>query len=126
GYAYGKRKKPQDFLDGNMTPRPVTAIEDAERRLREMQEQTSEAIKILNPNMPESGLLDACRQVKQVAISEADNSEKLEAEVLALRAQIKATWDECWAVSHEVQFPLNDIRDIAWRASRAARETEHP
>ncbi len=39
--------------------------------------------------MPESGLVDACKQVKQVAISEADNSEKAEQEILTLRARIK-------------------------------------
>jgi len=37
-------------------------------------------MRVLDVNMPESGLVDACKQVKQVAISEADNSEKLEAQ----------------------------------------------
>jgi len=38
----------------------------------EAEAQIAEAITVLAPNMPESGLVDACRQVKQVAISEAD------------------------------------------------------
>ena len=45
--------------------------------------QIDEAMAVLQPNMPESGLVDACRQVKQVAISEADNAERLEADLKA-------------------------------------------
>ena len=44
----------------------------------EAEQQIAEAIEALQPNMPTSGLVDACRQVKQVAISEADNAEKAE------------------------------------------------
>ena len=46
------------------------------------------AMTILAPNMPESGLPDACRQVKQVAISEADNNERLEAALAASRQEV--------------------------------------
>lgn len=40
--------------------------------------ERDEALEVLAPNMPENGLVDACRQVKQVAISEADNAYRLE------------------------------------------------
>ncbi len=44
---------------------------------RERQE-IAHAMKVLAPNVPESGLVDAARQVKQVAITEAENSTLLE------------------------------------------------
>ncbi len=39
GYAYGKRDKPQDFLDGNMTDRPATKIEQLESQLTAKDEE---------------------------------------------------------------------------------------
>lgn len=53
------------------------------------------AMRVLKPNMPESGLVDACKQVKQVAISEAGNAE-------SLRASLHIQLDEggrnaCWS-----------------------------
>lgn len=56
--------------------RALTAADEREAALRE---EIATAMTVLKPNMPESGLVDACKQVKQVAISEADNSEKFEA-----------------------------------------------
>lgn len=41
--------------------------------------EREEALRVLAPSMPDSGLVDACRQVKQVAISEADNADRAEA-----------------------------------------------
>lgn len=59
----------------------ISAItEERDRLLAEI----AEAMKVLAPNMPESGLVDACKQVKQVAISEADNSANLEAQLKAI------------------------------------------
>lgn len=43
-----------------------------------LKKEISEALAILAPSMPKSGLVDAARQVKQVAISEKDNAEKLD------------------------------------------------
>jgi len=44
GYAYGKRGKPRDFLDGNMSPRPETKIE----ALREINRKLLEAIAVVS------------------------------------------------------------------------------
>lgn len=43
------------------------------RALDAANEQIDAAMKVLDPAMPESGIEDAARQVKQVAITEADN-----------------------------------------------------
>lgn len=71
----------------------VAAAVEAE--LSRVQQERDEALAVLAPNMPGSGLVDACRQVKQVAISEAGNSsdwmtraEKAEAERDALQQEI--------------------------------------
>lgn len=53
------------------------AFEHANEVVGKYQADEAEAMKVLQPNMPESGLVDACRQVKQAAITHADNSEKL-------------------------------------------------
>lgn len=62
--------------------------------LQTLTEEREQALDILTPNMRESGLLDACRQVKQVAISEAANStwceadsDRLKLEIVALKAE---------------------------------------
>jgi hypothetical protein len=63
--------------------------------LEACQQERDEAMDVLNPNVRESGLVDACRQVKQVAISEADNAQSAEASladmVRALR-ELEAEW----------------------------------
>lgn len=56
----------------------------AEADVTRLKTERDDAIKVLAPNMPESGLVDACRQIKQVAISEADNATQLEKEVTRL------------------------------------------
>ena len=67
------------------TEREALLLEiEAHRRLRD------EALKILDTQSG-SDLLDACRQVKQVAISEADNSEKAEAEIARLKQSASDT-----------------------------------
>lgn len=52
--------------------------------------EIADAMAVLKPNMPQSGLVDACRQVKQAAISAADNCEKAEAQVATLTARVQA------------------------------------
>ncbi len=64
-------------------------------------EERAEALKVLSPSMPESGLVDACRQVKQVAISEADNSEKLELALQQAQAERDALKQE-FARLHDI------------------------
>lgn len=49
-------------------------IRQLEAQIATLTQERGEAMKVLAPNMPESGLIDACRQVKQVAVSEAGNS----------------------------------------------------
>lgn len=59
----------------------LVAAYDAAKRERD------EAMRVLAPNVPESGLVDACRQIKQAAISEADNSSVCEAKITAAQAE---------------------------------------
>lgn len=54
------------------------ALAAAHEREAALRKEIAKATAVLKPNMPESGLVDACKQVKQVAISEADNSETAE------------------------------------------------
>ena len=69
-----------------LVPNPLAAAEQArDEALKEI----ADAMVVLAPNMPESGLVDACRQVKQVAISEADNSEKAEQQLAGALQGIK-------------------------------------
>ena len=84
-----------------------------------------EALKILDTQSG-SDLLDACRQVKQVAISEADNSEKAEAERDAL--QLRAEQAEARASASE-RFRREDAANhideqIAHVAERDALKAE--
>ena len=44
------------------------------KELRERIEREQEAMGALDPSMPQSGLVDACKQLKQAYISEADNA----------------------------------------------------
>jgi hypothetical protein len=44
-----------------------------------LQQERDEAMRVLSPNMPESGLVDACKQVKQAQITAASNFSDLEA-----------------------------------------------
>lgn len=72
----------------------------AEQQPGEHAAEVAEALRILAPSMPSSGLIDACKQVKQVAISEADNSEVAEAALTRLRAGIEG-WSStisAWAI----------------------------
>lgn len=48
------------------------------RDLRALRAERDAAMTVLAPSMPESGLEDACRQLKQACMSEADNCEALE------------------------------------------------
>jgi hypothetical protein len=59
----------------------VSVIHEALDALQEAVREIAEAMTVLAPNMPSSGLVDACKQVKQAAISEANNSTKLEADL---------------------------------------------
>lgn len=60
---------------------------DLSAQLEAAEKRECEAMAVLVPNMPESGLVDACKQVKQVAVSEADNSSNLEAQLAAVQAE---------------------------------------
>lgn len=54
-----------------------------------LQGELDKALKVLAPSMPESGIEDAARQVKQAAISAAGNCDDLEAQVKALEARVE-------------------------------------
>lgn len=55
-----------------------------EKKLAQLEAETAEAMLVLDPSMPESGLVDACRQVKQAAVSHAENCETLERKILEM------------------------------------------
>lgn len=52
------------------------------------EEQLAEALTVLDPAVPGQGLVDAARQVKQVAISEAANAEELERQLKQANTEI--------------------------------------
>lgn len=75
---------------GPLTMRDLMTAFAAEVARREQAErERNEAMSVLAPNMPESGLVDACKQVKQAAISEADNATVAEARLTALQAALE-------------------------------------
>ena len=55
------------------------AVTLMEANLAQAQQEIARTMKVLDPAMPSSGLEDAARQVKQVAISAMDNSEQADA-----------------------------------------------
>lgn len=59
------------------------------RELRQRIEREQEAMAILEPSMPESGLVDACKQLKQAYISEHDNAETADQIIADLRQQLE-------------------------------------
>ena len=62
------------------------ARNQAEAKLAEVELERGEAMAVLRPNVPESGLVDACRQVKQAAISWEGNCATAEAKLAEVRA----------------------------------------
>ena len=69
-------------------------IRDLLTSLEAITRERGEAMLVLNPSMPESGLVDACRQVKQAAISEADNSSVLERKLAEAEAREWRAFEE--------------------------------
>lgn len=57
------------------------------RQVESLTAERGHAMAILTPNMPESGLEDACCQLKQAYISEADNAEKCDAMLSTVTAE---------------------------------------
>lgn len=51
---------------------------DVPCKLDALEAEVKEAMSVLKPNMPENGLVDACRQVMQAKISAIGNCEDLE------------------------------------------------
>jgi len=69
---------------------------DVDARISDLQQRLAEAMGVLSPNMPENGLVDACRQVKQVAITQSENCETLEQRLAERQATIDSMqkqWD---------------------------------
>ena len=65
-----------------------------------LQAERDAAMSVLAPNMPTSGLSDACRQVKQAAISDRDNCEKLESRLAALEEALDERITEARVLGH--------------------------
>jgi hypothetical protein len=82
--ATQERDRLQEVIDSNTTLSvrriaELTRERNAARAERDQQAgEIAAAMAVLKPNMPESGLVDACKQVKQAAISAMDNSDVLE------------------------------------------------
>lgn len=53
-------------------------LAEAQDKIISLLKEQADAMAVLKPNMPESGLVDACKQVKQVAISAMDNCRESE------------------------------------------------
>jgi len=64
-------------------------IDQLRDQLAESRAEVKAAMAVLTPSMPESGLVDACRQVKQAAISWRDNRAAVDAENAALREELE-------------------------------------
>src|SRR6476620_1423834 len=75
--------------------------------IRSYQARESEAMAVLAPSMPENGLVDACRQVKQVAISEANNSNTIERRYQALEEAIRG-----FVKRLRAPHPLESTKDL--------------
>lgn len=89
------------------SPRPMSqihALTAARDYIIAAESQIAEAMDVLSPSMRGSGLVDACRQVKQAAISEAGNARKLEALLAERDTQIaemrKVTGPKCPKCGH--------------------------
>jgi hypothetical protein len=67
----------------------LSASPDVEARCVDLIAERERAMKVLQPNVPESGLEDACRQVKQAAISWRDNYETMEYVYDILKAKLE-------------------------------------
>lgn len=74
-------------LVASLCDRTSAALTAAHEREAALAKERDAAIAVLNPNVPESGLVDACRQVKQVAVSESANSEEACNQLEALREE---------------------------------------
>jgi hypothetical protein len=85
------------------------ALAKALRERDTLKDERAEAMKVLAPNVPESGLVDACRQVKQVAISEAGNSTDLESRLSSLLRDLRAMGEQWQGDHHDsAAFADND------------------
>lgn len=103
-------------------------VEALAAKLQEAEQEIAAAMVILAPNIQSSGLVDACKQVKQVAISEADNSEKFEAklqEIRAERAKLELERDEKAAIIQAAGHELDELRARAESAKARQAAAEH-
>ena len=76
-----------EWLEQEMKRLEVLHLADTQA-IRAYQRQIEDAMVVLAPNVP-SGLVDACKQVKQVAISGADNSERAMKKIDRLAARLR-------------------------------------
>lgn len=105
----------------------IAAVEPAEvrilaQRYRRMEQERSQALEILATQSGDD-LLDACRQVKQVAISERDNSEKADAQIakhISANEQIGKAFEKCLADCSRAEAALTQIRELIPRDHRGA------
>jgi hypothetical protein len=51
----------------------IAALQQAQATIQRLEQEKDAAMRVLSPNMPESGLVDACKQVKQAAITAIQN-----------------------------------------------------
>lgn len=74
-------------FDGAATA--ISVINHVAEKVTTQQQEIDAAMRVLNPNVPTSGLVDAARQVKQVAIVEAENSLMLEKKLQQQQQEIE-------------------------------------
>lgn len=63
-------------------------------RIKQLEREMNMALDVLKPTMPESGLVDACRQRMQAYISEQDNVEELQNALLLIGDKAVVDWDD--------------------------------
>lgn len=78
------------------------------------QTEISAAMKVLNPNMPESGIEDAARQVKQVAITAQGIIESLEEELKQLQNRLEQFQRKVQEASHNIEQTLGKVLGYPW------------
>lgn len=89
-------------------------VESLTAQVQHLEQERDKAMSVLAPNVPESGLEDACRQVKQVAISALDTAERLEAlvqrqqEYMQHKPGCPLSTDRKWASVAHTEEHLDD------------------
>lgn len=98
--------------------RGATVLDDIDyllTRLSQAEAERSAAMKVLDPSMPESGLEDACRQLKQAYVSADGNVDTLEQRVAELTAQVESRNELIVHMHVHSGYPSNGYMEMTTR-----------